>query len=121
MSFWKSVANQWRDSANFVLGLWLFVSPWVLAFGEFNVAVWNAWILGVIIAVAALAALAQYHEWEEWVSLVFGAWLIVSPWVLGFTAATAALWNHVIVGLLVAGMAAWSIYRFRQHPPAQTV
>ena len=118
-TFWKSVRNQWRDSASFLLGVWLIVSPWILQFREVEMAVWNAWILGVIVAVAAVAALARYHEWEEWVSLALGAWLVVSPWVLGFTATTAALWSHVIVGLLVAGMAVWTIREFRHHP-AQT-
>ena len=115
-AFWKAVKDQWRDSANFVLGLWLIISPWLLQYRDVELAVWNAWILGVIVAIAALAALAKYHEWEEWVSFVFGAWLVVSPWVLGFTATIAALWNFVVVGLLVAGMAAWSIRQLRQHP-----
>ena len=120
-TFWTNFKNQWRDSANLILGLWLFFSPWILQFRELDYAVWNAWALGVVIAIAAFAALTQFHEWEEWVSLLFGAWLVIAPWVLGFTASAFATWNHVVVGLLVAGMASWSIYQARHtQTPTQT-
>jgi hypothetical protein len=65
-------------------------------------------VVGVIIAVAALAALAAFQEWEEWVNVLLGAWLVISPYVLGFSGLSAALWNQVIVGLLVAVLAAWA-------------
>lgn len=110
---WKTLKTQWRDSANLLLGIWLIVSPWVLGFTDVTYAVWNAYALGVIIVVAALAALFAFHEWEEWVSMAFGAWLVVSPWVLAFAGTLTAMWNHVIVGLLVAGMAMWSIWDVR--------
>lgn len=65
MKFWGVIRRQWRDSANFVLGLWLIVSPWILQYAGVPYAVWNAYVLGAIIAVAALSALIAFHEWEE--------------------------------------------------------
>jgi hypothetical protein len=50
-------------------------------------------------AVAAIAALAAFQKWEEWVNAALGAWLIVSPFILGFGSVTAALWNQLIVGV----------------------
>jgi hypothetical protein len=66
--------------------------------------------VGVIIAVAALAALARFQEWEEWVNVALGAWLVVSPYLLGFASVAAAFWNQVAVGLLVAILAARTLF-----------
>lgn len=113
MSISERLTNRWRDVANLVLGVWLVLSPWILAYTGATTAAWNAWIVGVVIAVAAFAALIAFHEWEEWVNAALAAWLIISPWVLGFTVVTAAMWNQIIVGLLVAALAIWSLVSAR--------
>ena len=74
-----------KDAANFVLGLWLVVSPWVLTYTTTTTAAQNAWVVGAVIAIAALAALLAFHQWEEWVNVALAAWLFVSPWILGFS------------------------------------
>jgi len=104
----KRLTDQWKDAVNLVLGLWLIVSPWALGFAADKTPTWNAWVVGVVIAVAALAALIAFNKWEEWVEAALGAWLIVSPYLLGFTAQTHATWNQVIVGVIVGGLAIWS-------------
>ncbi len=40
----------------------------------------------------------------DWVNVVLGIWLILSPFVLGFTK-HAALWNNVCVGVAVMAVA----------------
>jgi hypothetical protein len=104
----KRLTVQWKDAVNLVLGLWLIASPWALGFATEQAPMWNASVVGVIIAVAALAALIAFHKWEEWVEAAFGLWLIVSPYLLGFAVQTNATWNHVLVGIIVAGLAIWS-------------
>ncbi|MER3406665.1 MAG: hypothetical protein C4289_17095, partial [Chloroflexota bacterium] len=37
-----------------------------------------------------------------WLNVILGLWLIISPWVLGYTTTTAAFYNALIVGVLVA-------------------
>jgi hypothetical protein len=37
-----------------------------------------------------------------WWDVIFGVWLLVSPFVLGFSRNTALTWNNVMVGALVA-------------------
>jgi hypothetical protein len=49
-----------------------------------------------------------FQEWEEWVNTALGAWLIVSPFILGFSTLMIALWNQLIVGTLVAGLSVWA-------------
>ena len=104
----RARANQWRDFINLLLGIWVFVSPWVLGFSATQIAAWNANAVGLVIAVAAVAAFVQFHRWEEWVNIVLGAWLIASPWVLAVAAVQALVWNQVIAGAIVCGLAVWS-------------
>ncbi len=112
----ERLTRQWPDVLNALLGLWLIVSPWLLAYSGEATAAWNAWVPGVIIAVAALAALFSFHEWEEWVNGLLGVWLVISPWLLGYSALAAATWNHVVVGAIAAILAFFEIYQQRRHP-----
>lgn len=99
--------DQWKDVGNLLLGVWLAVSPWALSYAGETTPAWNAHVVGVIIAVSALAALLAFQQWEEWINIALGAWLIASPFVLGFTTNVAAMWNQLIVGLLVGILATW--------------
>ena len=116
--------NDWSnakfcDVANLVLGAFLFFSPWI--FGFATGAPWtNAMICGLIIAVLSIAALAMFAIWEEWLNLIVGLWVIVSPWVLGFAGTVAALNVHLVVGFLVAVLAAIELWFMYQQPPRQT-
>jgi hypothetical protein len=92
-----------------VIGFWLFISPWVFAGAAAGAAAWSFWIVGILIAILALAALSAFHVWEEWVNVVLGLWMIVSPWVLGFSAAAGLTWNAVIMGVLVVAFAGWAV------------
>ncbi len=41
--------------------------------------------------------------WEDWVDMVLGAWLAMSPWILGFAATDGgATRNGLIVGIAIA-------------------
>jgi hypothetical protein len=42
------------------------------------------------------AALVTFQAWEEWVNAALAAWLIVSPYLLGFSGLTSAFWNQLI-------------------------
>jgi SPW repeat len=83
------------DVYNLILGALLFVPPWLFAFAHAAAGA-DAWLGGAVIAAVSLAALMVYAEWEEWIALVAGAWMMGSPFVLGFTHTTAM---HVIVGI----------------------
>jgi len=114
------LAAQWKDGGNLVLGLWLAVSPWVLSYAHEAVPAWNAHIIGIVIAAAAVSALVAFQKWEEWANAALGAWLIVSPLILGFSTLTAALWNQLIVGALVLGLAGWAAIADSHGKPMKT-
>src|SRR5437879_11875377 len=80
-TFSKTLSRQWQDTANFMLGIWLIISPRVLQYTDAQNPTWNAYAVGVIIAVAAAAASMAFHQWEEWVHVLLGTWPIVRAWM----------------------------------------
>jgi SPW repeat len=100
---------RWQDWGTLVVGIWLGVSPWVLGFSAEQAATWNALILGVAMLVYSIVELSVPKAWEEWAMLVAGIWLLVSPWVLGFTVETRAAWDTAIVGVVAAVLAVWAL------------
>jgi hypothetical protein len=97
-----------QDLVNFVVGAWLFISPWVLGFSDAGVIATSAWLFGIIIAGIALAAIFAYESWEEWVAAAIGVWVFISPWVLGAASDARILWSTLIVGALLVILALWS-------------
>ena len=90
---------------NFILGIWVLISPFVLGAVHSPGAVWNNVIVGIVmIAFAANRAWGGRHQGTEttWVNFVLGIWLIISPWIVGFRTSPALTWNNVIVGIVVA-------------------
>jgi hypothetical protein len=115
---------KWKESGvdivNLVLAALLFLTPWILGFASDRAAASNAWVSGILIGIVAVAALTKFTEWEEWVNLVLGLWVVVSPWVLGLATQTARTWVPVIVGLVVAVLAAVKLWLLHQGPPRIT-
>lgn len=109
--------KRWQDLVMLLLGMWLFVSPFVLQYAEAtDLAAWNSYLLGFSVVVVAGAALLRPQMWEEWVNLALGIWLIIAPFVLVFYLEhPLAMWNHIIIGLLIGGDALWTI--LQQGPP----
>jgi SPW repeat len=110
-------STYWEDTLNLLLGVALFVSPSVLGFASEQTAASNAYVVGVIIAAMAIAALFAFQPWEEWVSAVLGAWLVISPWVLGFSGNAGALLTHLLIGIVAIILALLaSTEHYSGHP-----
>jgi hypothetical protein len=115
----KSLSSNSRRAlhiVNTVAGLGLFLSPWYLAYMGETYAAWNAWIVGAVVALIAIGALVAFREYEEWANLVLGLWSIIAPWALGFAAMTAAVWAHVIAGIVVAVLGAGNVWFIHNRP-----
>jgi hypothetical protein len=108
------------DLVNVFLGYCLALAPGLapegLGFTGEMAAAWNAWIVGAAIALIAFGALFAFREWEEWVNLALGVWAILAPWLLGFATVTAAMYAHVIIGLIVGVLAALDLWMIRNRP-----
>lgn len=98
----------WQDAGNLLLGAWLLFSPWLLGYTGEAAAATNAYIVGAAIALIAAGALYAYQKWEEWLNVALAIWLVISPWVLGFSAMAAVMYNAVVIGLLVLALAFWA-------------
>jgi hypothetical protein len=113
----QTLNKRWQDWVNLILGIWLFLSPWILGFRpEIPAQSWNFWIIGAAFFVFAVAALNMRTLWEEWVNLVLGIWLIVSPWVLRYSGTVTARDDAVIVGIIVGVLSIWALAE--KHVPA---
>lgn len=116
--------QRWQDVVNFALGLWVIVSPWIIEHvmasptgpsGVTEAAMWNHYVVGVPLVIIAGAAASAWLAWEEWTNAVLGAWLLISPWVLGYSASPGLMWNAVITGVLIILFAGWAL-RDQQDP-----
>ncbi len=44
---------------------------------------------------------------ERWISVVIGMWLIVAPWVLGFSESILIKWSSILCGIILVAVNAW--------------
>ena len=49
--------------------------------------------------------LKEHHSWEDWLGVGLGAFLIVSPWLIGGTSDPIVSFNAVAMGILVMVLA----------------
>ncbi len=99
--------NVGASIGNVILGIWVIISPFVLGFTHLRAAEWNNLIVGLLVMVLA-STKGPGHRAASIVNIILGAWLIASPFALGFTN-SVPFWNNIILGiaiLLVALVAA---------------
>jgi hypothetical protein len=104
--------ESWQDWAILVLGLWLLISPFLLGYASADAAAWNAYAVGAAVVILAATSLwvPSFGMDEEWANLMLGLWLVAAPFVLGFIGSEPlAAWNQIVVGVLIAGDAAWAV------------
>lgn len=101
--------NHWQDPVNAALGAALLLSPWVAGyFGETG-ATTNAVVVGGALIAASLGAMLMPQAWEEWAEAVLGLWMVLSPWVLGFSHRTEAMFVALMVGMVVVMLSLWTL------------
>lgn len=105
-------------------GLWQIMAPFLFGYSSVQAVLWNSIIIGSLLIIlgiwAAVSDQKATDKFLDWVNLLIGAWLIISPFALAYTAVRAAAYNDVVVGLLVVILTGWGIYAIgHEHP--QTV
>lgn len=100
----KSDRSKIAGSVSLIAGLWLVLSGLLMGTGFFS----NTVVVGVLVALFGLVewSSAESTMWVSWVNGVLGAWLLVSP-IFFAGLAMGAVWNSVILGLIVLGVAVW--------------
>jgi SPW repeat len=84
----------------------LTAAPWIFGLDRGNIATWNAWLNGSVIALIAVAALMSEAEWEPETTLGVGLWVALSPYIVGFMQDATATLVHALVGFAIAALAA---------------
>lgn len=116
--------DTWRNMVCIVAALWLCISPLALHFKLDSVVSGDTDIVGIFIAALSIIALASHHAWEQWTKIILGAWLLASPWVLGFGQHIVATRDITIVGAGVVILSLWSLVnrlgssRISARPPS---
>ncbi len=104
-----------------VAGLWEVLAPFILGYSATTIAMWNAVIVGVVLIVLAVwAALSENVRLDqnlEWIGAVVGVWLIVAPFILAYSPTVVAMWNDIIVGIVVIMLTAWAATVFGRPAP----
>ena len=47
---------------------------------------------------------------SSWIQLALGAWIMVSPWLLGFSSITVMKWSNLITGLVLVLINVWEMF-----------
>ena len=78
---WK----RWQDWASVVVGVLLFITPFVFGATANQAAAWTAYVGGVLLVIAGVWNLARPdNQAIEWAEIVVGVLVFVAPWALGF-------------------------------------
>ncbi|WP_406150506.1 SPW repeat protein [Streptomyces sp. NBC_01012] len=97
------------DAPLFLAGLFAAVSPWVLHFtaNQPSLVVHNV-VIGIAIALLALCftAMPERMTGMSMGIVALGAWLIVSPWIVGQSPDMGVILTNVIVGGLTVVLGA---------------
>lgn len=102
----KVFAGGRRKWGTVLLGAYLFGSPWAFGMLGEQVSSTNAWLVGAFLIVAALRAPTLFGpRAAELIKAGVGAWLLASPFVLGFAGSFLSAWNAWVVGALTIALA----------------
>jgi hypothetical protein len=100
----SGIGSSW---VNILLGIWVVISPFILGFHSSN-AVWSNVVAGALVGILAIIRWGMHQPGWSWLNLVIGIWLVISPFV--FFLGAAAMWNNVILGIIVAAFALTNTY-----------
>jgi hypothetical protein len=101
--------KRWQDQLILLLGLWLIVAPWALAYPSGSPQMNNSVVSGLIIAVLAAFELYKTYYWAVVVNLLVGIWVAISPWILRVADQRVVMWNELLVGVAVVVLALWEM------------
>ncbi|MBA2963890.1 hypothetical protein GON04_05345 [Ramlibacter sp. MAH-25] len=107
--------KHWQDPANGVLGAWLILSPWLLGLQADRVVTINFVVVGLLLAATALGAILLPRAWEEWTGAALGAWLMASPWILGFAGNALAVQVAIFTGLAAVVLTLWVLATDKEY------
>ena len=90
----------WAQIISALLGIWLMAAPTIL--GIEGTAADNHFIVGPLVATLAIIAIFESTRGLRKGNIALGAWLLVSPWLIGSEPLTAII-ADMVTGALIVG------------------
>lgn len=95
-----------------IAGAWEIIAPFVLGYSATTAAMWDAIIVGAVVLILAVwAALSSQDSTVkvlDWINALLGVWLVIAPFIVRYSSVTKAMWNDIVVGVVVLVLAAWA-------------
>lgn len=115
--------GRWQDYGTAVLGVLLFISPFVFGATSSAGAAVTAYFIGILLIAAGLvAAVVGRALATEWAPVILGVILFVAPWALAYTDQAAMSVTSWVLGLVAIGLATsvliGTAQSHRPHPAA---
>jgi hypothetical protein len=95
-----------------VVGAWVVLAPIILGLSGATAFRWNGLTVGIAVMALAVAA-AMSEELQNikamnWITAALGMWLVLAPFVLGYSVLAAALWSDIIAGIVILSLSAYA-------------
>lgn len=103
---------RWQNWMVFMFGIHIIATPWTLSY-LFGYSLYT-WAFAAQVAVGCLITFVAYlgllyaEAWHEAIKITGGMWILISPWVLGFSSLSAFAYNNIVCGaalMLFGGLA----------------
>ncbi|CAM3912685.1 SPW repeat protein [Castellaniella denitrificans] len=96
--------ERWQPILALILGAYVIASPWLIPYflADARLALepaWHHYFAGLAIVIVAVFAIMSFGSWTSWLEALLGIWMIIAPWLLGFSSLPVVTWNSVIVGI----------------------
>ncbi|RWA75410.1 MAG: hypothetical protein EOQ28_09985 [Mesorhizobium sp.] len=101
--------KSWRRAfLRAMIAFWILISPWVLVHLSMGLsqlqisssALWNFLFVGLAMMVTSMTPQTVSAASADRVNAVLAVWLVMSPWVLGFSSDLILTLNAIFVGVL---------------------
>jgi hypothetical protein len=96
-----SIHRPWEDWLNLAIGVLIAASPWLAGHSDNSFATWNAAIVGAVVIALAVLELTALRRWEEAAQMLYGFWLLASPFAFHYVAHALGTWHFALGSLLI--------------------
>src|SRR5215831_5173826 len=71
--------------------------------------------VGVAFRLQEVKIMMRLKHWQDALNAVLGAWLVLSPWAVGFSAMNVARLTAVVTGIVIATLALWTLFTDKDY------
>jgi hypothetical protein len=104
-----------------LVGIWLFVSPFVLGIDVVRWSFWVALLTGLLLVVLGIAIAVSDLRWPGGAMAVASVWLLASAWILAAERAEAAAISSLATGLAVMVLSGKDLANMASRPTRDSI